>query len=96
MTFDTQLGNTFVVTMTGNVTSSAFGTSNIAGAPSVTVAVAQDATGGRSFTWPSNCRFVGGTAPTDTTANTTTSVTFRYDLAAARWYETARAVAVPS
>lgn len=95
VTFDTQLGNIFVVTMTGNVTASTFGTSNIAGSPSVTVAIAQDATGGRAFAWPSNCRFAGGAAPTDTTANTMTSVTFRYDLTTAKWYETARAVAVP-
>lgn len=96
LTFDVQLGNTFVVSMTGNVSSSSFAVSNVAGAPQVTIVVAQDATGGRTFSWPSNCRFAGGAAPTDTTANTSTAVTFRFDLGAAKWYEVSRSVAVPA
>lgn len=52
-------------------------------------------TGGRSYVWPTNCRFAGGVAPTDTTANCFTSVTFRYYLAGALWEEIGRSVAVP-
>lgn len=59
----------------------------------LTVTVEQDATGGRTFAWPSSCRFAGNAAPTDTTANTRTSVTFTFS--GSRWYEVSRAVAVP-
>lgn len=56
----------------------------------------QDATGGRTYTFPSNCRFAGGSAPSDTTPNTRTTIGFQYDLVANRWHEISRVVAVPN
>lgn len=53
----------------------------------------QDVTGGRTYTYPSNCKFAGGSAPSDTTASKRTSVTFVYD-GTTNWNEESRAVAV--
>lgn len=58
----------------------------------VTIEYVQDATGGRTYVWPTNCKFAGGSAPSDTTANKRSSVTFRYD--GTNWQEIGRAVAV--
>ena len=62
----------------------------------LTISWVQDATGGRTYSWPGNARFAGGVAPSDTTANTMTSVSFLYDNTATRWVEVSRAVAVPT
>lgn len=43
----------------------------------VTIVVAQDATGGRSFTWPT-ASYAGGAAPTDTSANSINAVCLRW------------------
>lgn len=53
----------------------------------------QDVVGGRTYAWPSNCRFAGGSAPSDTTASTRTAVTF--ELSGSTWLELSRSVAVP-
>jgi hypothetical protein len=80
-----------IVTLLGNVPSSAItGVSRIG--QQLTIGWKQDATGGRTYNWPVNCRFAGGVRPSDTTANKTTSVTFYYD--GTNWNEINRAVAV--
>lgn len=53
----------------------------------------QDSTGGRTYAWPTNCRFAGGSAPSNTTASTRTSVTFEFD--GTNWLELSRSVGVP-
>lgn len=59
----------------------------------LTIEWIQDATGGRTYVWPTSCKFAGGAPPTaSTAAGYTDSVTFRYD--GALWKELARAVGV--
>lgn len=94
MSFDVRTGNVFTVAMSANVTATAFTATNVVGCPIVTIAFVQGA-GGHTYVFPSNCRFAGGSAPSDTTASTSTSVTFRFDAGASKWYEISRAVAVP-
>jgi hypothetical protein len=62
----------------------------------LSLTVIQDATGGRTYAYPSNFRFAGGAAPSNTTANTRTTVSMRYDGVVNRWFEVSRAVAVPT
>ena len=92
VTLDAKRGDQ-IVTLNANATSSA-----ITNAPTIaqtmSVTFVQDATGGRTYVWPTNCRFAGGVAPNDTTANRRTTVTFRYETATGRWHEVSRAVAV--
>lgn len=57
----------------------------------LTIMWVQDSFGGKTYVWPTNCRFAGS-APTSTTANSRTSVTFVYDVS--NWYEVYRAVGV--
>lgn len=52
----------------------------------------QDGIGTRTYAWPANTKFAGGTAPTDTTPDTRTSVRFVYD--GGTWYEFSRVVGV--
>lgn len=59
-----------------------------------TLSIIQGLAGGWTYSFPSNCKFAGGVAPSDTTAGTTTSVTFYFD--GTNWAEIGRAVAVPS
>lgn len=47
-----------------------------------------------TVTWPSSCRFAGGSAPTSLTANTVTTVMFRY--VGSVWVEMSRAANVPN
>jgi hypothetical protein len=58
--------DTFSVTLTGNLTISSF-----TGLPTTpfgfTIITTQDATGGRSITWPSGTKYAGGVAPPITT-----------------------------
>lgn len=58
----------------------------------MTISWRQDATGGRTYVWPTICKFAGGSAPSDTTASKTTSATFQFD--GTNWYEISRATAV--
>lgn len=85
-------GNALRVNLAANATSSTI-TGAYTGAR-LAVEWAQDATGGRTYVWPTTCRFAGGTAPNTTTASTMTRVEFEYD--GALWLETARSVAVPT
>jgi hypothetical protein len=51
-TFDASLGNTQKITLTGNVTSSTL--SNATAGQSINFLICQDATGSRTFVWPTN------------------------------------------
>lgn len=92
VTIDASRGNLQVVTLQANATSSTI--TNPVDRQQMTVTWIQDATGGRSYAWPTNCKFAGGSAPSDTTVAKRTSVTFVYDLASTSWYEIFRAAAV--
>lgn len=91
VTFDASQANTWTVTLSANVTSSSIINPNISG-QTLTIVWLQDATGGRTYVWPTNCKFAGGVAPSDTTVSKQTSVTLTYN--GSNWMETARAVAV--
>ena len=79
-----------VVTLNANVTGTTI--TNAVSGRQLTIVFIQDATGGRTYVWPTNCRFAGAVAPNDTTASRRTSVTFWTD--GTNWYEQSRAVAV--
>jgi hypothetical protein len=78
VTCDTSAGNECDMTLTGNVTSFTLQNSATPNAGQrVILKITQDATGGRTFAWPSNAKFPGGTPPTVTpTANKTDIFTF--------------------
>lgn len=83
------------VNLAANATSSTISNaSNIA--QEMEISWVQDATGGRTYVWPTGCRFAGGSAPLDTTLNTQTTVRFRYNTSTGHWVEVSRAVAVPN
>jgi hypothetical protein len=66
------------ITLQANCTSSSV--TNLYPGQCVTISWVQDATGGRTYAWPSNCVFANGTAPAaSTAANAVDSVTFYYD-----------------
>lgn len=75
VTPDVANGNTQVLTLTGNVTFSAF-TNPIAG-QSLTLIVKQDGTGSRTLT--STMKFAGGTKTLSTAANSVDIITVFYD-----------------
>jgi len=94
VTFDSRYQRQ-VVNLAANATSSTISNaSNIA--QEIEISWAQDATGGRTYVWPTSCRFAGGVGPSDTTANTQTTVRFRYNTSTGHWVETSRAAAVPN
>jgi hypothetical protein len=66
-TLDLSSGNFFNLTLTGNVT---FTYSNVPVGRMVafTIVAKQDATGGRTITWPSGTKWPGGVAPPATTS----------------------------
>ena len=72
LTLDMANGNTFIVTMNANVsafsivnTDTSFSANR---AYSITLVLKQDATGGRTVTWPAGTLWAGGSAPTLSTA----------------------------
>ncbi len=71
-------GQTFLITLTGNVTSSTMDTSGITGSgrPIVTFRIVQDATGSRTFVWPTNVQNAG---TVDGTASAASTQTFVWD-----------------
>lgn len=89
VTIDATKGDV-IVTLQANATSSVI--ANPAVNQKITVTFLQDATGGRTYVWPSNVKFAGGAGPADTTANKRSSVTLWYD--GTSWQEQARSVAV--
>jgi hypothetical protein len=56
--FDAGTASTFKITLSGNVTSSTL--SNVVAGQALNFVICQDATGGRTFAWPSNVK--GGVA----------------------------------
>ncbi|PKM98896.1 MAG: hypothetical protein CVU79_01205 [Elusimicrobia bacterium HGW-Elusimicrobia-3] len=72
-------GNMQAVTLTGNVTFT-FSPVSASGAANLILRVAQDATGGRSVTWPAAVKWLGGAAAAlSTNANAVDIVTFYFD-----------------
>lgn len=57
--------NNFVITLTGNAT---FSASNMTAGQSGHITIIQDGTGGRTGAWSGDYEFIGGTAPTLSTA----------------------------
>lgn len=91
VTLDASLGDAMVI-LEANATSSTI--TNPTDRQILRVTWEQDAVGNRAYAWPSNCKFAGGAAPSDTTANARTTVTFRYESGSSAWFELDRAVAV--
>ncbi|MBI4464210.1 MAG: hypothetical protein HY647_05850, partial [Acidobacteria bacterium] len=85
--FNAFLGNTFKMTLTGNVTSSTI--SNASTGQFLTLLLCQDGTGNRTMTWPTNLKLSGGSFTLTTTGSKCDSLTAIYD--GSNWYETARA-----
>jgi hypothetical protein len=73
-TFDAKLGNTQKITLTGNVSSSTL--SNATAGEQINFIICQDATGSRTFTWPSN---VKGGMTIGSTASKCSAQTFIFD-----------------
>lgn len=88
LTLDLENGNTFEVTLTGNITTVTVTNPPASGrAGSFTLIVHQDATGGRTISWASLFKFAGGTDPTLTaTANAIDILTFVTTDAGTSWY----------
>ena len=94
VTINATLGETFEITLAANATSSTI--SNPGGqGQRLTIEWIQDATGLRTYVWPTNCRFAGNAAPTaTTTAGYKDSVTFEFN--GTVWTEIGRAIGVPN
>jgi hypothetical protein len=73
-TFDCAQGNSFQMTLTGNVTASSV--INAPGGGSILFQIVQDGTGGRTFAWPANFKGVSTIAPE---ANAVSLQRFSYD-----------------
>lgn len=73
-TFDASLGNSFKITLTGNVTSSTL--SNPQAGQLISWLICQDATGSRTFVWPTN---VKGGMTIGSTLSTCSAQNFLYD-----------------
>lgn len=77
-TFNRTNGNVITATQTGSITAAV--TAPITSGEKLTLILAQDATGGRTVTWPSNVKFPGGTAAShNTTASAVNIYEFTYD-----------------
>lgn len=93
--FDLSTGDTFLITLTNNVTSSTF-TNVPADATTIRIVLRQDATGTRTVVLPTTVRYAGGAQGNTTTASTESIYTFTYDPTLALWIESAaRVIAVP-
>jgi hypothetical protein len=75
VTIDATQGNA-IITLQANATSSSITGPTIGQEMSITWV--QDATGGRTYAWPTNCKGAGALPTTDTASKRTTA-TFRYD-----------------
>lgn len=95
VTIDSALSNKHRILLQANVTSSTIGNTSSTGSTTIqtgqelSITLLQDATGGRTFAWPSTCRFQDGSPPTDTAANRRVTVHFEYD-SDGLWHETGR------
>ncbi len=81
-------GNVFEVSMTENITSTSFTNPPATGkAGSFKLILKQDATGGRTITWPASAKWAGGTPPTlTTTTNAINILQFFTTDAGTKWY----------
>lgn len=86
-TFDSALGNTQQITLTGNVTSSTL--SSLAAGQQIDFIICQDATGSRTFVWPTN---VSGGMTIGATASRCSAQSFRVNAAGTKAYATSSGV----
>jgi hypothetical protein len=88
LTLDLENGHNFEVTLTENVTTLTISNPPASGkAGAFTLILKQDATGGRTVTWPASMKWAGGTAPTlSTDANAVDILTFITTDAGTTWY----------
>lgn len=97
VTFYPGFANTQVITLNANAASSSIDTSS-SGYPGIpgeemTIVWVQGSAGSKTYTWPSNCKFAAGTAPTaSTTAGYKDAVKFWFD--GTNWNEISRSVGV--
>jgi hypothetical protein len=88
-TLNCALGNIFTVTMSASITTLAFSNIPASGrAYNMTLILKQDATGGRSITWPASVKWPSATAPTLSGANKTDIVTLLTTDGGTIWYAT--------
>lgn len=93
--FDLSAGNVFLITLTGNVTSSTF-TNSPVDATTIKIILRQDATGSRTVVLPPTVRYAGGAQGNTGTLSTESVYTFTYDPSLVLWVESAaRVIAVP-
>jgi len=91
VTINAATGGYQTITLSANATSSTI--SNGRAGQVLTIGWIQDATGSRSYAWPTACKFAGGSAPSgSTTATYNDQVTFVYD--GTHWNEIGRAVGI--
>lgn len=86
-------GNHQYVTMTGNITLTV--TAGVQIGDELTLSFTQDATGGRTITWPSNVKLAGGTLALTTAANATDVITLVWSPGTV-WREKYRAMNTPA
>ncbi len=88
LTLDLENGNVFEVTLTENLTTTSFNNPPASGdGGGFTLILKQDATGGRSFTWPTAVDWTNGITPTlSTAANSVDVLTFITVDGGTRWY----------
>jgi hypothetical protein len=87
-TFDRANGDIITATLAGNITVTM--PSGKTYGDELTLVLAQDATGSRTASWPSNVKVAQGGLALSTTASAVDSATFRYD--GTNWREVARAL----
>lgn len=89
LSIDASLCLLYELTLSDNVTSSSI--INPTTNQQLRITLKQDATGNRTFAWPSNVRFNGNAAPTlSTAANARDTFMFEYD--GTNWYEVSRSM----
>ncbi len=88
LTLDLENGNVFEIELDENVSTLTISNPPASGkAGSFTLILKQDATGGRTVTWPASVKWAGGTAPTlSTDANAVDILTFITTDAGTTWY----------
>jgi hypothetical protein len=91
VTVDASTCDTVKVTLNASASSSSF--TNATTGQRLAVELLQGAGGSKTFSWPSNCKFAAGAAPTlSTTAAYTDIVTFIYD--GTNWQEMSRSLGI--
>jgi hypothetical protein len=87
LTLDLQVGNVFDVSHNANITTLTISNPPVSGRlGSFTLFLTQDATGGRTITWPASVKWSGGTPPSlSTTANKLNKLVFDTRDGGANW-----------